>query len=284
MSRVVEFKSTSRFPAVVIRPSRSMFRLGLLDIWKYRELLYFLVWRDLKVRYRQTVFGVLWAILQPLMLMVVFSIFLGHFAGLESEGLPYPLFAFSGLVPWTLFSQALTGASNSVVASANLISKVYFPRLLLPLASAGSYVVDFLIALTFLLLMTLYWRRHLTLSVLWLPMLAALGLVAALAIGIWAAALNVRYRDVRHALPFVVQIWLFLSPVAYASSIVPVRLRPLYAINPMTGVIEGYRWALFNSARPSLQIMAISVGMIFLTLVGGVAYFKTTERTLDDVI
>jgi len=271
-------------PTIVIGPSKGWARFNLKELWEYRELLYFLIWRDVKVRYKQTVFGAAWAIAQPLMLMVVFSIFLGHLARVPSNGLPYPLFAYSGLVPWTLFSSALNGASGSLVGSSNLISKVYFPRLLLPLASAGPYVIDFMIAMVVLIGMMVFYGAHVTVGIFWLPAFVLIALMAAMAVGVWLAAANVRYRDVRHAAPFMVQLWLFASPVAYASSIVPRKWRLLYSLNPMTGVIEGFRWALLGAPPPSPAAILVSLASVMLILVTGVAYFRRVEQTFADVI
>src|ERR1035437_266926 len=232
-------------PAIIrIRPHHAWVPLEWRELWSYRELGYFLVWRDLKVRYKQTVFGGLWAIIQPFMMMVVFSLFLGRIGGIAPAGVPYPLFAFAGLVPWTLFSQSVVGSSNSLVMASNLIQKVYFPRLLLPVSAIGSTLLDFAIAMVVLGLMMLYFGVLPSLAVLWLLPLTALALTAALAVGIWLSALNVRYRDIRYVVPFLIQLGLFASPVAYSSDLIPAKWRALYELNPMAGVLEGFRWAL----------------------------------------
>jgi lipopolysaccharide transport system permease protein len=278
--------STDQRPAVIrIQPHRALLSFELAELWSYRELAYFLVWRDIKVRYKQTVFGALWAIIQPFMLMVVFSLFLGRISGIAPAGVPYPLFAFAGLVPWTLFSQSLAGSSNSLVNASNLIQKVYFPRLLLPVAAIGSTLLDFLIATSVLVLMMLYFGAIPTLTALWLIPLTALAITTALAVGVWLSALNVRYRDIRYAVPFLVQLWLFASPVAYSAELVPPEWRTLYQLNPMAGVLEGFRWALLGQgASPPLGVIAVSTVTTLLVLVLGLVYFRRVERTFADVI
>jgi lipopolysaccharide transport system permease protein len=270
-------------PAVVIEPRRR-WSLGLGELWRYRELVLFLGWRDLKVRYRQALFGAAWALIQPFMLMVVFSIFLGRLAGVGSDGLPYPLFAFAALVPWTLFASSITSASQSVVGSNQLVSKVYFPRLALPIASVGSYLVDFAIAFGLLLAMMAYYDVYPTLRLLVLPGLVALTVVAALAVGIALSALNVRYRDVRYAVPFLVQLWLFASPIAYPASTVPEAARLLYAVNPVAGIVEGFRWALLGTDSAPVGLLAVSAAVSLLLLGLSFLYFKRTEAAFADVI
>lgn len=257
--------------------------MGVRELWQYKDLGYFLVWRDLKVRYKQTFFGAAWAVVQPVLLMLVFSVFLGRIEGIAPAGVPYPLFALAGLVPWILFSQSLNGASNSLVSSQNLISKVYFPRLLLPLAGVGSYIVDFFVALAVLLLVLPLFGRIPPATILWLPLLGLLAVLAALAVGTWLAAINARYRDVKYAVPFLIQVWLFASPVAYSADLIPDDLRAVYALNPMTGVIEGFRWAVFGGPRPDMAIL-LSVAVTAFVLIGGVAYFRRVERTFADLI
>jgi lipopolysaccharide transport system permease protein len=268
----------------VIRPKSGWVALNLRELWSYRELGYFFVWRDLKVRYKQTVFGALWAVIQPFMLMVVFSLFLGGIGGIAPAGVPYPLFAFAGLVPWTLFSQSLVGSSDSLVGASNLLQKVYFPRLLLPVAATGAYLVDFAIALVVLGLLMVYFGVLPTLQAFWLLPLAALAVVTALSVGIWLAAVNVRYRDVRHAVPFLVQVWLFASPVAYSADVVPARWQWLYQLNPMAGVLEGFRWALLGVGEPPLGQILVSTVVTVAVLVSGLVYFRRVERTFADVI
>lgn len=274
-------------PADLIRiqPTHGWIGLGLRELWSYRELGYFLVWRDLKVRYKQTIFGALWAFIQPFMLMLVFSLFLGQIEGISPAGIPYPLFVFAGLVPWTLFSQSLIGASNSLVGAANLLQKVYFPRLLLPIASVGSYVLDFLIGLAVLALLMIYFGTMPGLNALWIIPFTGLAVLTSLAVGIWLAALNVTYRDIRHAVPFVIQIWLFASPVAYSADLVPEQWQALYQLNPIAGVLEGFRWALLGSGNPPpVGALAISGAVTSLMFVVGVAYFRRVERSFADVI
>lgn len=267
----------------VIRP-REGWSLGLAELWEFRELLYFFGWRDVKVRYRQAAFGAAWAIIQPLMFMVVFSVFLGRLAGVSSDGQPYPVFTFAALVPWTLFSSALTSSSQSVVSSSQLVSKVYFPRLALPVGSVGSFLLDFLIAFGILLGMMTYYGIHPSGRLVWLPALVALTLVVALAVGIGLAALNVRYRDVRYVLPFLVQLWLFASPVAYSTSLVPDSFRAVYGLNPMAGIIEGFRWALLGTGDAPSGMFAVSAAVSVLLFVVSCVYFKRTEAGFADVI
>lgn len=271
-------------PLTVIAPGARWAPLDLRSLWDFRELLYFLVWRDIKVRYKQTALGAGWALLQPFMMMVVFSIFLGKLAGVPSDGKPYPLFVFAGLVPWTFFSQALTGTAASLVGNANLVSKVFFPRVILPVASATSYAVDLVLALALLGGIMAWYGEAPSTGIVWLPALALLALVTALAVGIWLAALNVRYRDIRYTVPFLAQLWLFASPVAYPSSLIPDEWRFLYGLNPMAGVVEGFRWALVGTdTRPGPMLAASALAAVAL-LLGGLVYFRRTERTFADVI
>lgn len=268
---------------IVIRPIRGWIGLGAPELWKHRDLAYFLVWRDLKVRYKQTAFGAAWAVLQPVLLMLVFSAFLGRIEGIGASGVPYPLFALAGLVPWTLFSQSLNGASSSLVNSQNLISKVYFPRLLLPLSAVAAYVIDFLIAAVVLVIAMLFFGRVPPVTFLWVPILGLFAVVVALAVGLWLAAINVRYRDVKYAIPFLIQLWFFASPVAYSSGLLPPGLRALFSLNPMTGVIDGFRWAALGGPRPDTTIF-LSAAATLVILVGGLAYFRRAERTFADTI
>ena len=270
---------------VRIKPHRGWVSLNVRELWAYRELAYFFAWRDVKVRYKQTVFGVLWAIIQPVMLMVVFSLFLGRIGGIAPTGVPYPLFAFAGLVPWTLFSQSLVGSSESLVGASNLIQKVYFPRLLLPVAAIGSFLLDFVIAMAVLGLLMLYFGFLPSPTVVWLVPLTALAVATSLAVGIGLSAVNVRYRDVRYAVPFLVQVWLFASPVAYSAEIIPAKWLWLYQLNPMAGVIEGFRWALLGQGTPPpIGAIAISIVVTAVVLVLSLAYFRRVERTFADVI
>jgi lipopolysaccharide transport system permease protein len=254
-------------------------------VWAYRELLYFFVWRDVKVRYRQTAFGVLWAIIQPLAMMLVFTVVLGRVAGITPPGVPYAVFVLAGLVPWTLFSQTIVGASNSLVASAGLVVKVYFPRLLLPLSATGSHLIDYAISLILLFVFVVAFGVPLTLTMVWILPLTILLLSAAFGFGVWLAAINVRYRDVRYAVPFIIQVWLFASPVAYPVDFVPEGLRDLYYLNPMAGIIEGFRWAIIGGPTPP-PVGPIIVALVVsgLVLVSGLVYFRRVERTFADVI
>lgn len=269
---------------VVIRPVGRLLDLRLPELWAFRELLYFLVWRDVKVRYKQTFLGASWAILQPVMLMVVFTIFLGRLAGVGSEGVPYPIFTYVALVPWTLFAQSVNASTVSLVGSANLVSKVYFPRLLLPIAATGSFLLDFGLALGVLGGMMVWYGIEPTVNVVWLPAFTLLSVVTALSVGTWFAALNARYRDVQYAVPFLIQVWLFASPVAYPSSRITGGWRIVYGLNPMAGVVEGFRWALLGTGDGPGVLVAVSCAMAVLLLIGGILYFQRVERTLADVI
>lgn len=269
---------------ILIKPTRGWTSLRLHEIWEYRELLYFLIWRDIKVRYKQTVLGAAWAIIQPFFTMVVFSIFFGRLAKVPSDGLPYPVFAYCALIPWQLFSHALTESGNSLVGSQNLITKVYFPRLVIPIASSLAGLVDFCIAFVVLLAMMAYYRITPTLAVITLPLFLALSICTALGVGLWLSALNVQYRDVRYTIPFLTQFWLFATPVAYPSSLVPVRWRSLYGLNPMVGVVEGFRWALLGNAEGPGPLLLVSAFVSAILLAGGLFYFRRTERTFADVV
>ncbi len=284
--RVTEAASFPRFsdPTIVIEPRKSLLHLDLKAIWEYRELLYFLVWRDLKVRYRQTIIGIGWVVLQPLMTMVVFTAVFGNFAKVPSDGVPYPVFAYSALLPWNLFASSLTRGSDSVVGNSQLISKIYFPRLLLPLSGVLSPIVDFAISFVIFIAMMIWFHTLPTWGILALPLLLVLALLTALAVGLWLSALNVRYRDVGHAIPFLVQLWLFASPVAYPVSLVPEKWRLLYSLNPMAGVIEGFRWALLGKQSPDFVVIIVSALMVVALLIPGVIFFKHTERTFADVV
>jgi lipopolysaccharide transport system permease protein len=267
----------------VLEPRHGWRQLGLGEIWAHRELLYFFIWRDLKIRYKQTVFGAAWAVMQPLLLMVVFSVTIGRLSGVGPTGVPYPLFVFAGLIPWTLFSSSLVGASNSLVGGEAIITKVYFPRLLLPFSSVGSFVLDFAISLGALAGVMLYYGAAPTLAILWLPALTVMALVAALGVGTFLSAVNVKYRDVKYVVPFLVQLWLFGSPVVYTSSLIPSEWHAIYALNPMTGVVEGFRWALIGGPRPDELILVSAVASV-VVLLAALVYFRRVERTFADVI
>ena len=268
--------------AIVIQPSRGWVPLRLGELWAYRELLFFLVWRDLKVRYKQTALGAAWAIIQPFFTMVVFSVFFGRLAGLPSDGVPYPVFTYCARVPWTYFATALTMSSNSLVDHARLITKVYFPRLLVPAASVLAGLVDLAIAGVVLIGMMLYYGIVPGPAVFALPAFVLLAAATALGVGLWLSALNVEYRDVRYTVPFLIQFWLFLTPVAYSSSLVPERWRALYGLNPMTGVVEGFRWALLGKAPPG-AVLLVSTASVLVLLLGGLFYFRRMERRFADI-
>ena len=283
--RVAENAAVVERPPVTVRkPTRGWTALKLRDLWQYRELLYFLTWRDIKVRYKQSVLGAIWAIIQPVMTMIIFSVIFGQFARLPSDGVPYPIFAFTALLPWNLFAGALTRSTASVVGSANLVQKVYFPRLVIPVASTLAVLVDFAIAFLVLVGLMFYYGFVPTLATLTLPMFILLALATALGVGLWLSALNVQYRDVGHAIPFLVQAWLYASPVAYAASLIPERWQALYAINPMVGVIEGFRWALLGTGPGPGPMLAVSSGITLVLLISGALYFRRMEKTFADVV
>jgi lipopolysaccharide transport system permease protein len=271
-------------PVLILRPSTGFFRLDLRALWEYRELLYFLVWRDIKVRYKQTALGAAWAILQPVMTMVVFSIFFGRLAKVPSDGVPYPIFAYVALLPWQLFAFSLSESSNSLVASQNLITKVYFPRLVIPISSVLAGLVDFAIAFVILLAMMLYYGIVPTAAMALLPLFLLFAVVTALSVGLWLSALNVKYRDVRYTIPFLTQFWMFATPVAYPSSLVPEKWRALYGLNPMAGVVEGFRWALLGKTHAPGPLLLVSVAAVTVLLIGGLRYFRKTESTFADVV
>jgi lipopolysaccharide transport system permease protein len=268
----------------VIRPSQGWAGLRLPELWSYRELIGFLVWRDLKVRYRQTAFGVVWVLLQPLALMAVFSLFLGEFLHVKTGDVPYPVFVFSALVPWTLFAQSLMASSASLVGNSGLLGKIYFPRLVLPVSAVGSYLLDFLISSVLLVGLMLVYGLTPSPALLIIPFLGILVVLAALGVGILLSAVNVKYRDVQSGIPLLVQLWLFASPVAYPVTLVPEAYRAIYAINPMVSILELFRWATVGTAPPSVAMVAVSLGSMVVLFVAGVAYFRRTERSFADII
>ncbi len=267
-----------------IRPSKGWVSLKLKDLWEYRELLYFLTWKDIKVRYKQTVLGIAWAIIQPFMTMVVFSVFFGRLAKMPSDGIPYPIFSYAALVPWTFFANGLTQSSNSLVASAHLIQKVYFPRLIIPISVVASGMLDFVIAFGVLILMMLYYGILPTANILWLPGFLLLAWMTSLGAGLWLSALNVEYRDVRYVVPFLTQFWLFATPIAYPSSLLREPWHTIYGLNPMVGVIEGFRWALLGTVNAPVSLIWSSVAAALLFLITGAFYFRRMERTFADVV
>ena len=269
---------------IVVKPSRGWIALKLNELWEYRELLYFLTWRDIKVRYKQTVLGAAWAIIQPFFTMVVFSLFFGRLAKMPSDGVPYPIFAYAALVPWTFFAYGLSQSSNSLVGNANLIKKVYFPRLVVPLSSVISGAVDFVLAFIVLVGMMLVYGIFPTINIIWLPFLLLLTFVTALGVGLWLSAMNVQFRDVRYTVPFLTQFWLFATPIAYPSSLLSEPWRTLYGINPMVGVVEGFRWALLGTDTAPGPIIIVSSLVALVLLVGGTFYFRRMEKTFADVV
>jgi lipopolysaccharide transport system permease protein len=267
-----------------IEPKKGWVSVDLNDLWHYRELLLFLAWRDVKVRYKQTALGAAWAIIQPLFTMLLFTLFFGRLAKVPSDGIPYPLFSYTALLPWQLFAYALTESINSVVANERLITKVYFPRLIVPLASILAGLVDFAIAFVLVLGMMAWYHTAPTWAMLTLPLFVIFTIVTALAVGLWLSALNVQYRDVRYTLTFIVQFWLIASPVAYSASMVPAKWRPFYGINPMAGVIEGFRWALLGKTPAPGALLWVSVLVVSVVLVGGLYYYRRMEKTFADLV
>jgi lipopolysaccharide transport system permease protein len=271
-------------PTLRISPPSRWTSLEFRELWEYRELLYFLIWRDVKVRYKQTALGAAWAVIQPFFMMVVFSLFFGRLAKVPSDGIPYPVFTFCALLPWQLFANALTESSNSLVGNQNLITKVYFPRLVVPISAVLGGLVDFVIAFVILLGMMLYYGIVPGWAIVTLPGFILLAVLTALGVGLWLSALNVQYRDVRYTIGFLVQLWLFLTPVAYPSSIVPEKWRPLYGLNPMAGVVEGFRWALLGKSQPPGAMLWVSVAVVIVILFGGLYYFRRMEQQFADIV
>jgi lipopolysaccharide transport system permease protein len=268
----------------LIRPSDGRIALQFLRVWEYRELLFFLVWRDLKVRYKQTALGITWAILQPLATMLVLSIFFGRLAKMPSDGIPYPIFAYCALLPWQMFAFVLTESGNSLVSNQYLITKIYFPRLIIPMVPVFIALVDFAVAFVMMLGMMVFYGVVPKATILLLPLFIGLAILAALSVGVWLAALTAEYRDVRYTLPFLTQFWMFATPIAYSSSLIPNKWRFLYGLNPMAGVVEGFRWSLLGTAPTSLTPLFASLGMVLVLLWGGLTYFRRLESTFADVI
>jgi lipopolysaccharide transport system permease protein len=271
-------------PTTRIQASTGWLNGGLAELWAYRELAYFFIWANVKVRYKQTVLGAAWAIIQPVFAMVVFSVFFGKLAGIPTDGVPYPIFVYAGLLPWTYFANSLGTASNSVLGSRALISKVYFPRLLLPLTSVLTGLIDLFAAFGVLILLMLYYGIIPGVAILALPLFVLLAAATALAVSLWFSALGVEYRDIPYIVPFLIQIWLFATPVVYPSSLVPERWRPVYGLNPMAGVIDGFRWSLLGQGNLPLGLLAVSAGTVTLLLSGGLLYFRRMERSFVDVV
>jgi lipopolysaccharide transport system permease protein len=291
MSAITEIDLQTKLPTgkdairvLRIQPSRGWVSLKLGELWDYRELLYFLIWRDIKVRYKQTVLGASWAIIQPFSTMVVFSLFFGKLAKMPSDGIPYPIFSFAALVPWTFFAAGLTQSSNSLVGSSNLITKVYFPRLVIPLATVLSGVVDFGLALAVLVGMMAYYRITPSMHIFFLPLFVLLALVLSLGVGLWLSSLNVKYRDVRYIVPFITQFWLFATPIAYPSSLLSEPWRTVYGLNPMVGVVEGFRWSLLGTKMSVGPMILVSALVALLILILGAFYFRRMEKTFADIV
>jgi homopolymeric O-antigen transport system permease protein len=275
-------------PVQIIAPARGWVPIRLRELWEYRELLYFLIWREVKIRYKQAALGVAWAVLQPVLTMVIFSVVFGRFAGMPSDGLPYPVFAYCALLPWQLFTFALTESTNSVVANQRLITKVYFPRIMMPIAAVGVGLLDFAISFVVLLGLIGFYGAFFDIGIgaaLWtVPLWTLLAVMTALGVGFWLSALNVKYRDIRYTVPFLAQLWFFATPVVYPTSIVPADWRFLFALNPMVGVVDGFRWALLGTARAPEPTVLISIGAVLVLFAGGLFYFRRVERTFADVI
>lgn len=278
--------ATSEPRTIILRPSRGFSFLDFRELWIYRELVYFLTWRSLKVRYKQTVLGAVWAVLEPFLTMVVFTIFFGNLAKVGSDNIPYPIWSYAGLLPWGLFSKALSDASRSLVANSHMITKIYFPRIILPLSSILAGLVDFAIAFVVLIGMMLFYKQFPTSAVWTLPLFLLLAMITALGVALWLSALNVKYRDVGYILPFLTQFWLFITPVVYPSSQIPEQWRLIYGLNPMTGVVEGFRWALLGIIpQPTFfPMLAVSAAMAIVVLLTGILYFRRMERGFADMV
>src|SRR6516165_6242877 len=280
-----ELQATATTPAVLrITPPGGWFDLSLRELWHARELVYFFVWRDIKVRYKQTAIGAAWAVFQPLLTMAVFTLFFGRLAKIPSDGLPYPLFYYCALLPWMYFAASLQNATNVVVEQQRVITKVYFPRLVLPLSAVISPLLDFAIGFSILVVMMIYYAVRPTWILLVLPLFLSIAILTALGVGLWLSAMNAMYRDVRYVVPFLVQFWMFASPVAYPSSLVPARWRWLYGLNPMAGIIEGFRWSVTGRGEPPSALLGASVGAVVLLVVGGTMYFQKMEGIIADVV
>lgn len=270
--------------SIDIRPGRALGKLELGELWRYRELLYFLILRELKIRYRQAAIGAAWALIQPIMTVAIFSVVFGHFAKMPSGGVPYPIFAFTAVLPWMYFAEAVRRGSTGLVGDSDLIRKIYFPRLLVPLAMVAAPLIDFAAGFVVLLVILAFYQVPITIYILLLPLFLLVALGLSLSVALWLGPLSVRFRDVMHALPFVIQVWMYASPIAYPMAIVPERWRLLYSLNPMVGVIEGFRWVLLRDGHPDFRAIAISCVIISACLVGGLVYFKKMERSFADVI
>jgi len=274
----------TRQPTVVIVPEKGWMPIDLRELWAFRDLLFFMSWRDISVRYKQTILGVAWAIIQPFFSMVVFSLFFGRLAKVPSDGIPYPIFSYAAVLPWGYFSAALGGAANSLVGSSTLISKTYFPRMTIPLAAVITPLFDFVIAFLFLIVLMIFYRITPTWNVIWLPFLLLLSVITALGVGLWLSAMNVQYRDIKYAIGFLLQLWMFASPVVYSTTLVPTQWRIIYGLNPMAGVISGFRWALLGTNTGPDYMMFVSVMVALLILISGAFYFRRMEKNFADMI
>ncbi|QRN82441.1 ABC transporter permease [Chloroflexota bacterium] len=286
MAELIEKRPISETEELVtfLKPAKGWLSIDFKELWRYRELIYFLTWRDIKVRYKQAVLGIAWAVLQPLMTMVIFTVIFGTLLKTPSQGIPYPLFSLTALLPWQLFASALQRSSTSLVGNANLLTKIYFPRLAIPLASIFAALVDFLISFVVLIGVMGYYRYMPGWNVLWVPLLVLLALLTALAVGLWLSALNVQYRDIQQIVPFLIQVWMYASPIVYPIETIPAGIwRWLYSLNPMVGVIQGFRWALLGGTPPDLTLV-ISVAMVLILLVSGLYYFRRMEKTFADIV
>ncbi len=269
---------------IVIHASDNLFKLNIAEIWEYRELLSMFVWRDVAVRYKQSLIGIGWAVIQPVVTMIIFSIIFGYLAKLPSEGIPYPIYTFCALLPWNYFARSLTDSSDSLVSSSDLITKVYFPRLILPLSKVLAVFIDFAIAFFILLALMVWYQITPSYGIFLLPVFMLIAMLTAFGIGLWLTALNVKYRDIKFVVPFIAQLWMYTSPVAYSTSLIPEKWQWLYGLNPMVGVIEGFRWALLSKDMPNIEMMSISTGIVLIILLGGIYYFRKMEQTFSDII
>ena len=268
----------------VIEPPGSWLSINFKELWAYRELLFILAWRDVSILYKQSIVGIGWVIIQPVMTMLIFTIIFGKFAKLPSDGLPYPIFTYCALLPWNYFARSLSGSSNSLVGSSHLITKVYFPRLIIPLSKVFSGLVDFCIAFIILIAMMIWYQISPTSGILLLPLFMLIAMITSLAVGLWLTALNVKYRDIQFIVPFLAQFWMYASPVAYSTGIVPQKWQLIYALNPMVGVIEGFRWALLGKGSPNSEMILLSSGIVLIIFISGLYYFKKMEQSFADVI
>jgi len=281
MSELVKPEPTT----IYIKPTTGLAALNLRDLWVYRELIFFMIWRNLKVRYKQTLLGATWAIIQPLMTMIVFNFIFGNVAKVPTDNIPYPIFSYTALLPWGLFTTALNQASRSLTTNQNMVTKIYFPRLVLPISSVLAGLVDFAIAFVILIGLMIYYGVTPAWNVLWtLPFFLLLSIITALGVALWLSAINVQYRDVNYALPFLTQFWLFITPVAYSASVISAKWQLVYSLNPMAGVVNGFRWALLGAGSGPDLALWISVGISLLVLISGLFYFRNMERTFADTI